>query len=246
MCELRAALGDDATVHEDVHEVRSDVVEDALVVRDHERAGLRPDELVHAVRHDLERIDVEARVGLVEHGDLRLQHRHLQDLDALLLTAGEPVVQVPGRELAGNLEILHGGEEVRAELGDRHRILFATARGLAVRVDRAPQEARHSDARDCMRVLERKEEAALCSLVRTELGQVLSVEEDLALGHLVRWVAHEGVGERRLPGTVRPHDGVLLPEIDLEVDTLDDLGAVLQSDVQIPDLELRHTKREPP
>jgi hypothetical protein len=36
---------------------------------------------------------------------------------------------------------------------------------------------------------------------------------------------------------------VLLPEIDLEVDTLDDLGAVLQSDVQIPDLELRHTEK---
>ena len=38
--------------------------------------------------------------------------------------------------------------------------------------------------------------------------------------------------------------GVLLPEIDLEVDTLDDLGAVLQSDVQIPDLELCHAERK--
>ena len=74
----------------------------------------------------------------------------------------------------------------------------------------------------------------------------LAVEEDLALGHLVRRMAHERVGERRLAGAVRPHDRVLLPEIDLEVDTLDDLGAVLQSDVQIPDLELRHAERRPP
>ena len=36
------------------------------------------------------------------------------------------------------------------------------------------------------------------------------------------------------------------PEVDLEVDTLDDLGAVLERDVQIPDLELRHTERGPP
>ena len=42
--ELRAALGDDAPVHEDVHEVGRDVVEDPLVVRDHERAHLRADE----------------------------------------------------------------------------------------------------------------------------------------------------------------------------------------------------------
>ena len=93
-----------------------------------------------------------------------------------------------------------------------------------------------------MRVLEREEEAALRALVRPELGDVLAVEEDLALGHLVGRVAHERVGEGGLPGAVRPHDGVLLPELDLEVDTLDDLGAVLQSDVQIPDLELCHAK----
>ena len=37
-----------------------------------------------------------------------------------------------------------------------------------------------------VRVLEREEEAALRALVRPELGDVLAVEEDLALGHLVR------------------------------------------------------------
>ena len=97
-----------------------------------------------------------------------------------------------------------------------------------------------------MRVLEGEEEAALRALVGAELGQVLAVEEDLALRDLVRRMAHQRVRERRLPGAVRPHDRVLLPEIDLEVDTLDDLGAVLQRDVQIPDLELSHAKERPP
>src|SRR5581483_5682061 len=46
--ELRAALLDDLAADEDVHEVGLDVVEDALVVRDHERAHLRADELLHA------------------------------------------------------------------------------------------------------------------------------------------------------------------------------------------------------
>ena len=213
-------------------------------MRDHERAGLGTDELVHAVRDDPERVDVETGVGLVEHGDLRLQHRHLQDLDALLLASGEAVVQISRRELARNLELLHGREQVRPELGNRNRIVLAAARRLAVRVDRAPQEARHGDARDRVRVLEREEEAALRTLVGAELGQVLAVEEDLALGDLVRGMTHERVRERRLARPVRAHDRVLLPEVDLEVDTLDDLGAVLQSDVQIPDLELSHAKKE--
>jgi len=136
--ELRAAVGDDAPAHEDVDEVRCDVVEDALVVRDHERTGVRSDELVDAVRHDPQGVDVEAGVGLVEHGDLRLQHRHLQDLDALLLAAREAVVQVSRRELPRHLQLLHRGEQVGTELGDRHRIVLAAARRLAVRVDRAP------------------------------------------------------------------------------------------------------------
>ena len=92
--ELCAARGHDPAVHEDVHVIRGDVVEDALVVRDHERAHLGADELVDAVRDDPQRVDVEPRVGLVEHRDPRLQHRHLQDLDPLLLAAGEAVVQV--------------------------------------------------------------------------------------------------------------------------------------------------------
>ena len=193
-------------------------------MRDHERAHLRADELLHAARDDPERVDVEAGVGLVEHRHPRLQHRHLQDLDALLLAAGEPVVEVARRELAADLEAVHLREQLVAELGNRHRVLDAAVPRLAHGVDRAAQEARHRHARDRMRVLEREEQAALRALVRRHLGHVLAVEEDPALGDLVGRVAHDRVGERALPGAVRPHDGVHLVQADLEVDPLDDLA----------------------
>ena len=48
------------------------------------------------------RVDVEAGVGLVEDRDLRLQHRHLQDLRALLFATGEPVIDVAAGELLLN------------------------------------------------------------------------------------------------------------------------------------------------
>ena len=212
-------------------------------MRDHERAHVGADELLDAVGDDLERVDVEAGVGLVEHRDPRLQHRHLQDLDALLLAAGEAVVEVARRELARDLEPVHRGEQLLAELRDRDRVVLAAVPRLADRVDRGAQEARDGHARDRVRVLEREEEAALRALVGAELDEVLAVEEDLALGDLVGRVAHQRVGERRLARAVRAHDRVHLVRVDGQVDALDDLGSVLERDVQVLDLEQCHFVR---
>jgi hypothetical protein len=118
-----------------VHVVGSDVVEDPLVVRDHECAHVRADELLDSARDDTQRIDVETRVGLVEHRHARLQHRHLQDLDALLLAAREPVVDVARRELAADLEAIHLREQLGSERRNRHRVFDAAVARLAHGVD---------------------------------------------------------------------------------------------------------------
>ena len=209
-------------------------------MRDHERAHLGADQLLHAARDDAQRVDVEAGVGLVEHRHPRLQHRHLEDLDALLLAAGEAVVEIARGELAADLQVVHLREELLAELRDRDRVVDAAVPRLADGVDRAAQEARHGHAGDRVRVLEGEEEAALRALVRPQLRHVLAVEEDLALGDLVGRVAHDRVGERRLAGAVRPHDRVHLVRVDLEVDALDDLGAVLERDVEVLELQQCH------
>src|SRR5580704_15653859 len=91
--ELGAALFSHAAVHENVHEVGVDVAKDASVVRDQQHAQARGlVGTVDALRDDLERVDVEARVGLVENGELRLEQLELKDLVTLLLTAGESLV----------------------------------------------------------------------------------------------------------------------------------------------------------
>ena len=95
---------------------------------DHERPHFGPDELVHALRDDPQRVDVEPRVGLVENGDPRLQHRHLQDLHPFLLAAREAVVEVSRRELAAHLQPVHLRQQLLAELGDRHRVVLPGAR----------------------------------------------------------------------------------------------------------------------
>ena len=233
MRELRPSFFHDTPVDEHVHEIGGDVVEDPLVVGDHQGAHLRPDELLHAPGDDAERVDVEPGVGLVENRDPRLQHCHLQDLDPLLLAAREAVVEIARRELARDLEPVHLREDLLAELGNRDRIVLAAVLRLADRVDRAAQEARDRHAGDGVRVLEREEEAALGALVCLELEDALAVEQDVALGDPVGGMAHEGIREGGLPGAVRPHDGVHLVRVHCQVDALDDLGAVLEGDVQI-------------
>ncbi len=108
---------------------------------------------------------------------------------------------------------------------------------LAAGVDRHSQEVRDRHARNRDRVLEGEEEAELRALVRLHLDDVLSVEENLAVGDLVGRVSHDRVRERRLAGAVGPHQRVQFAVAHGEVDTAQDL-AILGAHVQVADLEL--------
>ena len=88
-----------------------------------------------------------------------------------------------------------------------------------------------------MRVLKCKEEALLRPLVGLDVDDVLAVEEDLAVGDLIGGVAHDRVGERRLTRPVGAHDRVDLVRVHGEIDALDDLGPVLERDVQVLELQ---------
>src|SRR6185503_13569788 len=94
---LAAALHDPA-LGEDMHEVGGDVVEQALVVRDQQDAELRVEHCVDTLGDDPQGIDVEAGVRLIEDRDLRLENRHLEHLQTLLLAAAEALVDVARRK----------------------------------------------------------------------------------------------------------------------------------------------------
>ena len=88
-----------------MHPIRPQLGEQARVVRDREHA-----EPV-VVRHALDpagdvaqRIDVQAGVDLVEHRELRLEHRELDGLGPLLLAAGELVVDAAAEQFVRDPE----------------------------------------------------------------------------------------------------------------------------------------------
>src|SRR5436305_1296106 len=77
---------DDVPSHKDMHDVRREIAQDALVVRDEQHAHLRalPAHLVDPVSDDLQGVDVEPGIGLVEDGHVGFEQGHLQHLGALL------------------------------------------------------------------------------------------------------------------------------------------------------------------
>src|SRR6266540_1550752 len=212
--QLRPAARHHAPRQHDVHPVRTQLAQEAGVVGDGEHAqvavlGLR----LHASSDVAQGVDVEAGVDLVEDGDLGLEHGKLERLGALLLAAGELDVDPAGQELVADRETLRlARQPVRQPV----RLPAPAADGGGEEVDQA--HARHLD-----RVLHREEQTLRRALPRRQAHQLVAVEGDRAVEHLVLEPAHEGVGERRLARAVRAHERVHLTRGDLEVDAAQDL-----------------------
>ena len=214
-------------------------------MRDEEDAHVGRAERLDAARDDLQRVDVEAGVGLVEHRELRAEHVHLQHLEPLLLTAGEAVVHGARDERFVDLEELPLLGEQLHELWDRDVSVLPLAgsgRRAALGapcVERGAQEVRDRDARDGGGVLERQEEARARPLVDRHREDVAAIEVDRPAGHLVARVTHDRERERALPRAVRAHDRVDLAAADRQVDAVED-RLLVDLDVEVLDLEVRH------
>src|SRR5262245_36851101 len=93
--QLLAARPHNPSIGKHVHDVGHDVVQQPLIVRDQQKSAIGISHRVHALRHDLQRIDIEARVRFVENGQPGLEYRNLEALVALLLVLRTPFVHRP-------------------------------------------------------------------------------------------------------------------------------------------------------
>ena len=83
---------------------------------------------VDAVGDDLERVDIQAGVGLIEQRQRRLEHQHLQNLVALFLAAGKALVDAAAEEALIDVHELHLGAHQGEEV-ERVDIRLRRARG---------------------------------------------------------------------------------------------------------------------
>src|SRR5262249_28599517 len=222
----------DLAVEEHVDLVRLDVLQEPLIVRhqDHRVVGLP--QAVHALRDGLERVDVEARVRLVQNGELRLEHRHLEDLIPFLLAAGEALVDGPIDEAPIHVD---DSELLVQELQKLHGVELLLPLPAAPLVDRSLEEVGVAHARDLHRVLEGQEQPRARPLLSGHREQVLPEIRDLARRHDVARMARQHLGQRALAGPVRTHDRVHLTRLHLQADALEDVRPVLDARTQTAD-----------
>ena len=186
--------------------------------------------------HDAQGVDVEAGVGLVEDGQLRLEHRHLEDLVALLLPAGEALVQVALAEGGVHAQPLHPLEHRHPHLEHRPVVADAGRQGLA-------QELETGTPGISSGYWKARNMPGLGPHVGRPGGDVLAPEPDRAARHLVGGVAEQGVGQRRLARAVGAHQGVELALAHDQVDARR-ISVSVDGDVEVLDLEQAESRPE--
>ena len=230
MRQVLAARLDDPAIEQDVDPVGDDVVEQALIVSDDDHGARRRAQGVDAVCDGLERVDVQPRVGLVQDGELRLEHRHLEDLVALLFAAGKALVDGTVQQPLLELDEL---DLLAHQLKEIHRVQLLQAAVLPDRVQRGLEEVSVAHSGNLDRILEGEEDALARPLVGRHREEILAAVGDAALGDLVAFAAGEHRGERRFSGAVRAHDRMHLAIGDRQVDAFQDLAAVRQPRMQV-------------
>ncbi len=209
------ADGADAAARDDHHLVGN--VQDALLVRDDENGALLA--LVHLFE-DLDEVleapEVNARLGLVEDRELGAAGVDHGDLDALELAAREGSIHLA-------VDIFLGAE---SDLGE---ILAGLAGGQRF-ARRQGDEVLDRDALEADGLLEGKADALACALGDGQVGDVLTVQNDLPLGGGDD--ARDDLGERGFAASVGAGDGHEA-FVDGEVDIGEDVGLPMSAAGQI-------------
>ena len=209
----------------DVDDRRGDVVEEPVVVRDHQR---RPLEVLQELLEPADRHDVEVVGRLVEQQHVGLRGQHLREQHAELEAAGERgegLLVGLGRD-AEPLEDLAGArlQRVAVVLDDD---VLELGVAVAVEVLLGPGEdalllghglperrvAHHHDVDDA--------DVLVLEVVLPEDSDPRALRDrDLAVARAL--LAAEDLEQRRLAAAVRAHDAVALARIELERDSLEE------------------------
>ncbi|MNV58118.1 hypothetical protein D3C71_1504780 [compost metagenome] len=216
--------------------IRFDIVKQTLIVGNDKESAVFAAQSVNAFGNDLQRVDVKTGVDLVQNDDLRFQHHHLQNFIAFLLAAGEAFIQVTVHELRVHLQFLHLAFHQTDELDQRYFTAFFTAG-----VDCAAQEVGIRYAGNFARVLHGQEQSRAGALVNGHFQQVFAFKGYGSFRYFVFRVTHERGGQRTFTCTVRPHDGVNLAALHLEIQSFQNLFPFNRRFQTLNDKFCRHT-----
>ena len=206
------------------------------MVRDDQKTHLVATNLCNRGACKSHRVGIQTTVGLIEDRKLGRKHRHRQDLSPLHLSTGEPIVDITASKIRIDLQLLHLGLELFAELAHRYQVLtLLTVRTPDVR-RRMTKKVCRLDARNRHRPLKRHEDSSARTLVGLHLRKIRIVELDRTLGDLVVRVTGDGQPKGALARSVRTHQCMGLAEFNDQVHAAQD-RLVIDRNVQVFNLQ---------
>src|SRR5437764_13601060 len=122
------------------------------------------------MRNGLERVDVQAAVGLIEDGVLWLEHGHLQNLGALFFAAGESLINRARSKRTIHAEQFHLFVKLGVIIGSLEFLAFGQTR-----LQRGAEKICNGYARNFARVLESQEKTASRSFIRIEFQKIFAI-----------------------------------------------------------------------
>src|SRR4029077_19661023 len=146
------------------------------------------------MRNGLERIDVQAAIGLIQNGIFRLEHRQLQDFRALFFAPGKTFVDRTRRERTIHPEQLHLFVKLRVVIG---RFELFTVR--QTRLYGRTEKISNRYAGNFAWILESQEKPAPGTFIGVELEKIFAIHQDFTLSDLVVRMTSQHLGERALP-----------------------------------------------
>ena len=200
---------------------------------DHHKRIIGRTQAVDTLTHNPEGIHVQATVGLVQDGQVGLQHRHLEDFVALFFAAREAHIYAAGQETAVHL---HQGQLAVHQLDELCTGEWRQSLCLAVRSNGALKHLGVGHPGDLHGILESQENAFPGTFFRRKGQQGLAVQQGIAFRHSVARLARQNPAEGAFAGAVGPHYGVHFAPGNLQVDAAQDF-AVLYRGVQIVDIQ---------
>ena len=202
-----------------MHAVGPELGEQPRVVRDREHAEVVAPASSRSTRRATSRSASTSRPESISSrtANFGCEHRELHGLGALLLAAGELVVDAAGR----------GARRARRARAPRRATrVVQTGRVDAARAHRrAPTSVSSGTPGTSTGYCIARNSPRCGALPRGQPEQLLAVDRDRTGGHLVVAAPHQRVRERRLPRSVRAHERVHLARAHLEVDAAQDLVA---------------------
>src|SRR5690606_18964529 len=227
--ELTTARTYNTPIRQYMHMVGHNVIEQTLVMCDHDQGTIRRAEAVDTIGHHAQCIDIQTRIGFVKYGQSGFKQRHLENFVAFFLATREAFVDRTVQELFLHA---HGLHFFFGTLEEIHRVEFVEAAMATYRVDGGAQKIRVGHARDFDGVLEGHEQPGAGALFNGELEQVVSHVGNATAGDLEGLAPRQHLRQGAFTGAVGAHDGVNLARVYRQVQAFQNL-LVFDRSVQI-------------